>query len=301
MRTIVVLLALAVSGAGLAVAEPVRVLTTLPDFREIAREVGGARVDARSLLAGPEDPHFIDAKPSFIRQAHDADLFILVGLELEVGYVPLILQNSRNARIQPGQAGHLEVAEVVPLLGIPAGPVDRSMGDVHAGGNPHFWLDPANWTRIAEAIAARLKRIDAAGAAEYEAGLAAFRRKVNDRLAVWSERLAHHRGTPVVTFHDDMPYLAARFGLETIATLEPKPGVSPTPAHLAQVILRMRERKSGMILTTGFAPRKIPEMVAEKTGARVVLVAHMVGAVPEAQDLWSTVDFNVAALLGGSR
>ena len=299
MKPLSVLLVVLSLAVPVRAEEKIRVLTSLTDLREIAREVGAGRVEATSLLHGPEDPHFVDAKPSFIRMAPDADLFVLVGLDLEVGYAPLLLESSRNPRIQKGQPGYLEVQQGVRKLGVPSGPIDRSMGDVHPGGNPHFWLDPASWKEIAAQIAGRLRTIAQLYASAYDGALADFRKKVDDRLAGWSSQLAALRGQKVVSYHDDVPYLAARFGFTQIGSLEPKPGVSPTPSHLAGLIVAMQQEQVGLILRTVYQPTKVPDLVAQKTGARVVLIAHMVGSVPEATDLWSEMDYNAAALPGG--
>lgn len=299
MRCLFLITTLLLGGAIVHADGPIQVLTTLPDLREIVREVGARRVAATSLLTGPEDPHFVDAKPSFLRRAHDADLFVCIGLELEVGYEPLIREGARNPRIQRGQVGYLDASECIDRLGVPTGPIDRSMGDVHAGGNPHYWLDPLNWKAIGGAIVGRLKQIDPAGGAAYDQALATFGQKVDERIAGWARRLTGLRGSAVVTYHDDLPYLLARFGIALAGTLEPKPGVAPTAGHLASLIGTMNERQVTLILHTVYQAEKIPLLVAGKTGGRVARIAHMVGSVPEAEDLWSLMDFNVTALSGG--
>ncbi len=260
---------------GAALAE-ISVVTTTQDPAAITRAIGGGRVQVQALAKGYQDPHFLDAKPSYMVQLNRADLVIIIGLDLEVGYIGSLISGARNEKIRPGQSGFLDLSQAVKPVEVAAA-ADRGQGDIHPNGNPHYWLDPENGRLMARAIAARLSEIDPAGKAEYQKNLAAFERELTAKEAVWQGRMQKLNGKPVVTFHRSWSYFAARYGLRVLDYVEPKPGIPPTPAHTLEVIKRMQESGVKVLLVESYYDRRVPELMAEKTGAKVVHVCISVG------------------------
>jgi zinc/manganese transport system substrate-binding protein len=257
-------------------ADKLNVVTTTPTFASIAESVGGEHVSVTSIGSGDEDPHFIQAKPSYMMKARKADLWICVGMELEIGYEGLILQGSRNPRIQKNTPGHLDASEGIMKLEVPTGKIDRSMGDVHPLGNPHYWLDPYNGKIIAQNICRRLKQLDPEHAGDYDRNLAAFLSKLDNAMAGWAAKLKPFEHSKIVTYHRSWPYFANRFNLDVVAELEPKPGIPPGPEHILEVINIIKSEKAGVILMEPFYNRDDAEAVAKKTGAKVVVVPNAV-------------------------
>jgi zinc/manganese transport system substrate-binding protein len=255
-------------------ADKLNVVTTTPTFASIAESVGGEHVSVTSIGSGDEDPHFIQAKPSYMMKARKADLWICVGMELEIGYEGLILQGSRNPRIQINTPGHLDASEGIMKLEVPTGKIDRSMGDVHPLGNPHYWLDPYNGKIIAKNICQRLKELDPEHAGDYDRNLAAFLSKLDNAMAGWVAKLKPFEHSKIVTYHRSWPYFANRFNLDVVAELEPKPGIPPGPGHILEVINTMKSEKARVILMEPFYNRDDAEAVAKKTGAKVVVVPN---------------------------
>ncbi len=281
-----------------ASAGKLHVVTTLSDFASLASEVGGDRVEAESIARGYQDPHFVEPKPSFILKLKDADLLIVAGLELEIGYLPPLLDQSRNERIRPGQPGYLDASAGCEILDRPTGQVTRAMGDVHPYGNPHFWLDPQNGRVVARAIAARLTQLDPPGAAAYAKNLAAFEQRLTDAEKRWAALMAPYAGTKVVTYHSSWPNFAKAFRLDVVGYLEPKPGIPPTPQHKLEIINLMTAQKVPLILMEPYFDRKDPDFVASKTGAKVVVLTPSVGGEPEAKDYVSLFDSDLARIVG---
>jgi zinc/manganese transport system substrate-binding protein len=294
MKAILVLLV----AIGSAAQAKVNVVTTTSDFASIVEHVGGEHVNVNSIAKGSEDPHFIDAKPSFIRLLNQADLLIEGGAELEVGWLPPLLNNARNRRILAGASGHLALARHVKLRDVPSQPVDRSQGDVHPGGNPHFWLDPENARLMAEATAEALSRIDPVHRADYAANLKQFTERLTRKLADWRAALAPFRGTKVVTYHKSFDYFLDRFGFELVSTLEPKPGLEPSAGHIRSLITRVKASGVKLVLAETFRAKRTPEHVARETGARVLFLPGSVGAVPQAGDYFSLLDHYVSQIVG---
>ena len=257
-------------------ADKLNVVTTTTNLASIAESVGGEHVSVTSIGSGNEDPHFIQAKPSYMMKARKADLWIRVGMELEIGYEGLILQGSRNPRIQINTPGHLDASEGILKLELPTGKVDRSMGDVHPMGNPHYWLDPYNGKIIAKNICQRLKQLDPEHTEDYDRNLAAFLSKLDNAMAGWVAKLKPFEHSKIVTYHRSWPYFANRFNLDVVAELEPKPGIPPGPGHILEVINTMKSEKAGVILMEPFYNRDDAEAVAKKTGAKVVVVPNAV-------------------------
>ena len=257
-------------------ADKLNVVTTTPTFASIAESVGGEHVSVTSIGSGDEDPHFIQAKPSYMMKARKADLWICVGMELEIGYEGLILQGSRNPRIQINTPGHLDASEGIMKLEVPTGKIDRSMGDVHPLGNPHYWLDPYNGKIIAKNICQRLKELDPEHAGDYDRNLAAFLSKLDNAMTGWVAKLKPFEHSKIVTYHRSWPYFANRFNLDVVAELEPKPGIPPGPGHILEVINTMKSEKARVILMEPFYNRDDADAVANKTGAKVVVVPNAV-------------------------
>jgi zinc/manganese transport system substrate-binding protein len=273
-----------------------KVVTSLQDFASIADAVGGKRVETFALARGYQDPHFVEPKPSFILKLSRADLLIVAGLELEIGYLPPLIDQSRNDKIRPGAAGYLDASAGCDILERPTGVVTRAMGDVHPFGNPHYWLDPENGRVIARAIAGRLTRLDPAGAAEYQANLAAFEAKLTEGQKRWEAALAPYAGTELVTYHNSWPNFLKRFRLVAAGYIEPKPGIPPSPSHTVEIIDLMRQKKIPVILMEPYFDRKTPAQIAEKTGAALLIFIPSVGGVPETKNYFSLFDYDVKLL-----
>jgi zinc/manganese transport system substrate-binding protein len=289
--------------AGLAVARPaaakVNVVTSIETFADLARKVGGDRVDVKSLSRGYMDPHFVEPKPSLVIDLNRADLLVHVGLELEIGWLPPLVLGARNAKIQPGQPGNLDASVGIPILDVPQTKVDRSMGDIHPQGNPHYWIPPASAAIVAREIAERLKAIDPAGAADYEARLAKFNAELARRRGEWEKRAAALRGTKVVTYHKSWSYVSSWLGLQEVGYVEPKPGIPAPPSHIAQLIGLMRREGVKLILMESFYPRNTVDLVADKAGARAVVIPSDVGATPAIKDYFDLVDAVIQKLTKG--
>ncbi len=296
-----VLLSMMVIGCLSAWAPPsyaaLKVVATTPDLGSIVREVGGDRVEVTSLAKGTEDPHFVDAKPSFIRILNQADALIEGGADLEVGWLPPLVLNARNPKIQLGQPGRIVAAEVIRLLEVPTGPIDRSLGDVHPFGNPHFTLDPLNGKLIAGRIRERLCVLSAADCAIFTANAKQFEDKIDSRLALWQKQMAPLRGTKVVTYHKSFSYLAERFGLRVVNTIEPKPGIPPSASHVRDLVAQMKAEGVRLILLEPNRERKTPTFLAQETGAKVAYVPSMVQGSKEAMDYLSLFDHLVGTML----
>jgi ABC-type Zn uptake system ZnuABC Zn-binding protein ZnuA len=318
-------------------AQPLQVAATVPDLGNLAREIGGDQVAVTVFAKGTEDAHFIEAKPSFIKTLSAADLFIQTGMEMEGGVTPVLQQNARNAKVLPGARGFLDASTVITPLEVPTGPVDRSMGDVHPAGNPHYLLDPINGLRVARLIRDKLielrperqkafddryvnfrQRLGAALVGDalakkydveklallFEAGkLGDFLKSQGEEslLGGWFSLIMPYRGAKVVADHNLWPYFARRFGISVIGFLEPKPGLPPTTKHLNELIESMRAQGVKVILANPYFDPRFAQFVAERTGAQVVSIAHMVGARPGTNDYISMVDYDVRQLAGALR
>ncbi|MEP6802816.1 MAG: metal ABC transporter substrate-binding protein [Acidobacteriota bacterium] len=269
------------------------VVSTLQDFASIAEAVGGDRVETFALAKGYQDPHFVDAKPSFIVRLSRADLLISAGLELEIGYLPPLIDQSRNSKIHPGNPGYLDASSGTDILQRPTGQVTRAMGDVHPYGNPHYWTDPDNGRIIARSIAARLSEIDPAGKATYDRNLVAFEGRLAAKTKEWDAKMAPYAGTKIVTFHDSWPNFAKHFKLVVAGHVEPKPGIPPSPSHTLEIINLMGAEKIHVILVEPYFDSKTPNAIAGKTGAAVVVFYPSVGGVPGIKDYFGVFDKDV--------
>jgi zinc/manganese transport system substrate-binding protein len=283
------------TGAGTASARQLNVVATTPDLAAIAREIGGDAVVVVALAKPTEDPHFVDAKPSHIVTLHRADVLIEGGADLEIGWLPPLLESARNDKIAPGAPGRIVASQGIRLLEVPS-TLDRSKGDVHALGNPHFLIDPLNVRIIAGEIAAHFAEVNPASAGLFQANLKTFDARLDAKTADWQKQLEPYRGAKIVTYHNDFVYLAERFNLVIVATLEPKPGISPSPAHLTEVIEKMKAEKARVILVQPYQNRKTAEAVARQTGAVVLDSAQQPGAYKDTATYFQLMDYLVRGL-----
>ncbi len=314
-----------------------RVCATVPELGSLLQEVGGEQVAVTVFAKGTEDAHFVEAKPSFVKALSQADLYIQAGMDLELGWAPVLLQNARNARVLQGAPGNVDASKVVTPLEVPTGPVDRSMGDVHPAGNPHFLLDPINGLRVARLIRDKLIELRPAHQTSFADRYADFRERLGaalvgvalakkydveklallfeagklgdflksqgeeSLLAGWFGLMMPYRSAKVVADHNLWPYFARRFGLSVIGFLEPKPGLPPTTKHLNELIDGMRAQGVRVILANPYFDPRFAQFVAERTGARVVSMAHQVGARAGTNDYISMVDYDVRQLAAALR
>lgn len=256
----------------------VQIVTSVPDFAAIAREIGGDKVEVVSLAKGYQNPHFVDAKPIYVTKLNQADLMVYNGLELEIGWLPILITGARNSNILGGNAtGHYDASTSIKnRLEVPIGPIDRSMGDIHPGGNPHYMLDPRNGLPVARGIAARLIQIDPENAEYYEANFNNFIDTLKLKISEWNTELAPYVGTDVVTYHKLWSYFLDWAGLKLVGTIEPKPGVPPSPSHVADLIKRMEALDVKLVLAANYYPQKTPQIIAQKTGATFLVLPAMV-------------------------
>jgi ABC-type Zn uptake system ZnuABC Zn-binding protein ZnuA len=289
------LVAPAVAGA------TVKVVTSIPDFAELAREVGGDRVTTVSFVQPTQDPHFVDARPSFAVDLADADLLIYAGAELEAGWLPPLLRTASNAHIMPGETGHLNVSTVVPLKEVPVGAVDRSQGDVHPQGNPHTWTDPRNGLRIAIAITQRLKAIDPDGTDTYEANLRDFARRLGDKMKEWKDLLAPYAGTKVIVYHKSWIYFLEWAGLVEVGAIEPLPGVPPADSDVTALVDAQRSAGVKLVLGENYYPSDRVDFVATGLGAHALVLPAMTGGATGCSTYIDLIDHDVHAVVDALR
>lgn len=280
---------------GSAPAKTLNVVATTPDLAALAKAIGGDAVDVKSLAKPTEDPHFVDAKPSHVVTLNRADVLIDGGAELEMGWLPPLLESARNDKIAAGAAGRVSASLGIHMLEVPTS-FDRSKGDVHAMGNPHFLLDPQNVRLVVTQIAEHLAKVDPASAALYQGNLKKFLATLDAKSAEWQKALEPYRGAKIVTYHKDFVYLAARYQLNIVENLEPKPGIEPSPVHLASVIGTMRAQKVRVILVQPFQNRKTAENVAQQTDAVVLNLAQQPGVTANTATYFELMDSIVHTL-----
>ena len=278
----------------------VNVLACEPEWAALTLELGGERVRATSATTARQDPHHIEARPSLIARARNADLVVCTGADLEIGWLPLLLRESGNPRIQPGQPGYFEAADFVRLLDKPVS-LDRGQGDVHAAGNPHLHADPRNLLKVADALAQRLARIDSAQAAHYGARNRDFQARMSAAIARWESEAASLRGMPVVVHHKSWTYLADWLGLRVVADLEPKPGIEPSVASLSALLERLKSQPARLILRTAYQAAKPSEWLAQRAGIPALELPYTVGGSPAATDLFGLFDDTIGKLKAASR
>jgi zinc/manganese transport system substrate-binding protein len=288
---------------GLAFAK-LNVVTTTEDLGSLAKEVGGDLVQVDSIGKGYMDPHFIDAKPSYLLKMKKADLFVEVGLELEVGWAPSLLTSARNPKILPGSAGFLEAGKGIQVVQKVSGQVDRSMGDVHPFGNPHYWLDPNNGLVMAKEIADKLAALDPANAAAFGQNYAAFETKLKAKDKEWLSTLAPYKGARVVTYHNSWPYFAQHFGIDIAGFVELRPGIPPSPSHVRDITEKIKSEKIPVVLVEPYFDTKLPQKIATDAGAKMLIFAPSVGAEPDIKTYLDLFDHDIKLLtdaLGGKK
>ncbi len=315
-----------------AEGKPLQVCATIPDLGSLAQEIGGDQIKVTVFAKSQEDPHFVEAKPSFIKALSQADLFLQIGMELEIGYAPVLLQNARNSRVLIGASGYVDCSKVITRLEIPAGPVDRSMGDVHPLGNPHYMTDPLNSLRVAGLIRDKVTELRPPKKTFFEERYTALYRKVGDALVGeklgrkyefqklaslyeegklesflkeqkeedslggWLGMMLPYRRSKVVADHDLWPYFARRFGFSVIGFMEPKPGISPTTSHLQALIEQMKANGVKVILSSPYFEIRYAQFISKNTGAKIAPFAHQVGSRPGTDNYLRMVDYNVRQL-----
>jgi len=278
----------------------VKVLATTADWAALTTELGGDKVDVYRATTALQDVHRVEAKPSLVARARNADLLIASGADLEIGWLPVLLQESGNPRVQPGAPGFFEAVSAVKVLDVPTS-VDRSMGDVHPAGNPHVQLDPRNIASIANALTAKLAAIDAANAPYYQQRGKDFQARWAAAITRWTAQAAPLKGVPVVVIHRDQEYLARWIGLNELAAIEPKPGVPPSAGYLAQLVTRLRPSPPTLILANAYNDPKAAQWLASQVNVPVVTLPFSVGGTPEAKDLFGLFDDTLNRLLSAAQ
>jgi zinc/manganese transport system substrate-binding protein len=273
------------------------VVTSTQDLASIVKEVGGDKVVVDSLAKGYQDPHFVEAKPSFILKLNRADLLVAVGRELEIGWLPPLITQSRNSKIQPGGVGYLDASQSARILDIPTGQVTRAMGDVHPQGNPHYWLDPETGRRIAQEVQGKLTELSRGDAAYFAQRFADFDRRLSDATRRWKATMAPNKGTKVVTYHRSWTNFADAFGLNVVGFVEPKPGIPPSPAHTLDLEQEMKRQNVKIVMVEPYFDLKTPNAISRDTGAKVLVMPPSVGGVKEINDYCQLFDYDINLLV----
>jgi zinc/manganese transport system substrate-binding protein len=294
IRKLLILVLGLLLGEGMARAQSkLNVIATTEDLASIAREVGGDRITIESIAKGYQDPHFVEAKPSFILKLQKADVLIVVGRELEIGWLPPLVQQSRNGKIQPGAEGYLDASLGAQILEMPTGQITRAMGDVHPLGNPHYWMDPENGKRIAKEITDKLDRLRPNDRAYFDMRLNDFTARLDAAEKRWLALMAPFKGTKVVTYHRSFPNFAERFGLEIVGYVEPRPGIPPTPQHTLDLMNEMKRQNVKIVLVEPYFDLKTPTAIGRETGAHVLVMPPSVGGVKEVPDYFKLFDYDI--------
>ena len=286
---------LALAGSRLEAA--VNVVTSTEDLASLTREVGGDKVKVDALGKGYQDPHFVEAKPSFILRLNKAELLVVVGRELEIGWLPPLIDQSRNARIRPGAEYYLDASLTARILEIPTGQITRAMGDVHPLGNPHYWLDPDNGRRIAQAIQLKLARLSPADAPYFSERYADFDKRLAEAEKRWDAMVAPYHGLKIVTYHSSWPNFAERFRFEVVGYVEPRPGIPPSPSHTLELIQEMKRLGVKILLVEPYFDLKTPESIGRETGAKVLVMTPSVGGIKEVTDYIKLFDYDLNLLV----
>jgi len=269
------------------------VIATTEDLASIGREVGGDRITIESIAKGYQDPHYVEAKPSFILKLQRADLLVVVGRELEIGWLPPLIQQSRNGKIQVGGEGYLDASLTAQILEIPSGNITRAMGDVHPFGNPHYWTDPENGKRIAKAISEKLAQFRPNDRAYFEQRLADFDSRLDTAEKRWLAMMAPYKGTKMATYHRSFPNFAERFGLDIMGYVEPRPGIPPTPQHTLDLINEMKRQNVKLVLVEPYFDLKTPMAIGRDTGAQVLVMPPSVGGTKDVPDYFKLFDYDI--------
>jgi zinc/manganese transport system substrate-binding protein len=288
---------LASAAIGSIHAAKLNVMTTTEDLAALAREVGGDKINVDSIAKGYQDPHFVEPKPSFLLKLQKADLLAVVGLQLEIGWLPPLQTQSRNGKIQVGGKGYLDMSQYCQILEIPQGQVTRAMGDVHPLGNPHYWLDPENGRRIAKAFVTKFSEADAGDAAYFQQRYAEFDKRLAGSQKGWEAKLAPYKGRKVITYHRSWPNFCERFGLQVVDYVEPRPGIPPSPTHTLEVINTMKRDGIRLILVEPYFDLRTPNSIAQAVGGDVAVLLPSVGGKKEVTDYFQLFDYDVNLLV----
>ena len=280
----------------IALLAVLHVVSSIPTLGSLAKEVGGDRIAVQSLGKGYQDPHFVEPKPNLMLVLNRADLLLHVGMELEIGWLPPLVLGSRNANIQNGELGNLDCSHVIPVMDVPTTKIDRSMGDIHPQGNPHYWLPPGNARLIAKEIAARLSQLDPEGKPTYDKNLVSFLARVDAKEKEWAPLVAKLKGVKVATYHKSWTYVSHWLGVEELGYVEIKPGIPPDPQHLVGLISLMKREGVKLLLMEDFYNKSVAELVTQKSGARLLDLPTDVGARPEIKDWFTLVDVVLKAM-----
>lgn len=288
---------------GLAVSRPamaggkINVVASTMDLSSLANEVGGDRVNVLPIARGYQDPHFVEAKPSFLLNLRKADLLVVVGMQLEIGWLPPLINQCGNPKIQPSAQGYFDASQVAEILEIPTAQVSRAMGDVHPLGNPHYWLDPKNGLRVAEGLAQKLSQMSPGDSGYFHQRLEDFKKRLMAAEARWDEQMKPYRGRKVITYHQSWPNFLKRFGLQVADYVEPRPGIPPSPAHVVELISLMKRQNVKLILVEPYFDLKTPQSVARETGGQVVVLMPSVGGNKDTGDYIKLFDYDVDLLV----
>jgi ABC-type Zn uptake system ZnuABC Zn-binding protein ZnuA len=273
-----------------------KIMTATTDLAALAQEVGGDKVDVESIARGYQDPHFVEAKPSFLLKLRKADLLIVVGLELEIGWLPPLITQSSNPNIQISAGGYLDASRFAKILEIPSGQVTRAEGDVHPQGNPHYWLDPDNGLRVAKGIADKLSEMRPNDAAYFAGRYSAFEQHLKQADEQWKAQMKPYAVRKIVTYHRSWPNFADHFGLNVVGYVEPRPGIPPSPSHTVELIGQMKRDNVKIIVVEPYFDLKTPNSVARETGGQVVVLMPSVGGEKEITDYFKLFDYDIAKL-----
>jgi zinc/manganese transport system substrate-binding protein len=279
-----------------AQAKKLNVITATTDMAALAQEVGGDRISVESIAKGYQDPHFVEAKPSFLLKLRQADLLIIVGLQLEIGWLPPLITQSGNARIQVGAPGYLDASQFAEILEIPTGVVTRAMGDVHPLGNPHYWLDPDNGRRVARGIAEKFGELDPGDSAYFQQRFQDFDKRLTTAEQKWDAEMAPYRGRKIVTYHNSITNFAKHFHLDVVGYIEPRPGIPPTPSHTIDLIGLMKRENCKVVLVEPYFDLKTPNSIGAATGARVMVYLPSVGGEKQVTNYFELFDYDIALM-----
>ncbi len=299
MKTLIRSLLVALGVAAFPAHADLSVFATVPEWAALAQEIGGDKVKVYTATNPLQDPHHVEARPSLIARMRGADLVVATGAELEVGWLPLVIQQAGNPKIRAGQPGNFEAASFVPLLGKPTR-LDRAEGDVHPAGDPHIQLDPRNITRVAAGLASRMAQLDPPNAAAYLSRHMLFAGRWSAALAKWEKEAAPLKGMPIVVQHKAFTYLEAWLGLREVAALEPKPGAEPTTAHLSAVIETLQRTPAKVVIRAAYQSARASDWIAERAKINAVALPFTVGGTESAKDLFGLFDDTIARLLKGA-
>jgi len=289
-------IAVSLTSPSQAAAKKLNVITATTDLGALTQEVGGDKINVEAMAKGYQDPHFVEAKPSFLLKLQRADLLVVVGLQLEIGWLPPLITQSGNSRIQVGANGYLDASQFSEILEIPQGSITRAMGDVHPLGNPHYWLDPGNGRRVAKGIAGKLAEMDPEDAAYFQQREQDFERRLAEADKKWQADMRPFRGRKVITYHNSAPNFAKYFGLNVVGFVEPRPGIPPTPSHTMEVINMMKRDHVKIIMVEPYFDRKTPDSIARESGGTVVEYLPSVGGVKEVTTYFQLFDYDIALL-----